>query len=45
MGREDELPFAFLIPHRRYNTFGNEAIVEVILRLINDERSFRFKQQ
>src|SRR6218665_234299 len=40
VSRENELPFAFLILHRRHDTIRDEAVIEVILWLIYDERRF-----
>ena len=44
MRREDELSAAFFLPNNRYHALSDEAVVEIVFRLIDDKRRFRFKQ-
>src|SRR5438874_12946092 len=39
VGRKDKLSTLLLVPHPRNDTFSNKTIVQVVLRLIHDERS------
>ena len=43
--REHELAPPFLVAHLRDNALGDEAIVEVVLGLINDQGRVRLQQQ
>ena len=43
--REDELTAALFLPHNRHHALRDEAVVEIIFRLIDYKRRFRFKQQ
>ena len=42
--REDELPAALFLPHDRHHALRDEAVVEIVFGLIDDQRRFRFKQ-
>ena len=42
---EKELPALLLLAHARDDTLGDEAVVEIVLRLIDDERRFGLEQQ
>jgi acyl-CoA synthetase (AMP-forming)/AMP-acid ligase II len=37
--REDELPLALLVLHGRHHPISDEAVVEVVFRLVDDERN------
>ena len=37
VSREDELLALLFLAHARHDTLCNEAVVEVVLRLVNDE--------
>ena len=44
-GREDELSAPFFLPHDRHHALGDKAVVEIVFRLIDNKRGFRFQQQ
>ena len=43
--REDELAAAFFLPHDWHHALCDETVVEIVFRLIDDKRRFRFEQQ
>ena len=45
VGGEKELPALLLLAHARDDALGDEAVVEIVLRLIDDERRFGLEQQ
>lgn len=45
MAGEYELPVPLFLPHRGYDAPGDEAVVEVVLRLVDDEGSIGLQQE
>ena len=45
VGGEHELSASLFFPDARHNAFGDEAVVQVVLRLIDDERCLGLQQQ
>jgi len=44
VGGEDELAAALLVTHLRHDHLGGQAVVEVVLGLVDHERRIRLEQ-